>query len=244
MADNKLNLLGTGKFNMMQLTSDAYANYLHFSGVNNYVNLSSTPDYTGKKKLSFYAYLYSDISAGDSGLGAYVCYWDNSSSDPGHTDELTVMFQYYNNHLILQAVVQGTNVNNNKIIANMDSYKGQTIFVEIVKDTGSVTSISINGVSKSLSNGTVLSYGDYHFIGPNGFNSTTLHSILLWDIKLYDETSGETLTHWWKGYPNGNTDNNAWKDQVGSINGTITGTPFGVTSSSNYLLLNYALTTP
>ena len=98
-------------------------------------------------------------------------------------------------------------------IYNIDSYIGVNTNIEIVKGTGSITSVKANNNTlTTLYSGSVVydTGGSFSYAGGNGGAS-------IWNLEIVG-------SHKWIGYPYGNT-NAAWVDTIGSIDGTVTGSP-------------------
>jgi len=87
-----------------------------------------------------------------------------------------------------------------------------TVFsLEIIKGTGSITSVKFNG-------NTLTNLGGFVSQGPS--NQQKFYGsdhVSIWNLEIVGQNK-------WIGYPYGNT-NGAWVDTIGSINGTISGTP-------------------
>ena len=194
-----------------------------WDGVDDYIILSSTPDFYGNKKLEFNLNIDTNIPDSSTlfGANAWICMFDVNNS----TDQLRVGLYTTSTDVYLRVYVHGLQAPTNNKYIDITSYKGQNILVEIIKSTSSITSIKINGDSKSLNTLNDNVTGNRRWIGPIGFAGTTVPTFLLWDIKLYDDPSGDnTLLNHWKGYPDGNT-STAWVDLVGGNDGTVMGSP-------------------
>ena len=190
------------------------------------VNFSTYPDILGNKKATFYITINSNMPEPPEGKPANVFNFGNNVSS---TDMFQVGVYRSGSNFYIMSQTHTANVG--KKTDNISSLLDQEIFVEIIKSAGVVTSISINDNSRTLT-----TYNDYAYnaagklIGPQLFAfSPPVDNIIFRDIKIYDDPAGtNTLTHWWAGYPAGNT-NTAWLDLVGAINGSVAGTP-GVTT--------------
>ena len=111
--------------------------------------------------------------------------------------------------------VKGNSTNPSPVVRpyyTIDSYLGQNISLEIVKGTGSVTSVKIN-------NNTLTAKGNGFFSGTdlNFKEFVGLNGMSIWNLEIVGN-------HKWIGYPYGNT-NGAWADTIGINNGTVTGSP-------------------
>lgn len=181
---------------------------LDFDGVDDHVRLSSMPDLTGSKTISFKLYMPSTSPSKDEGV-----LWFFPTG--GNSDNFCVYYNNANNDLIFQ-VTTTTTTNYN---LDYDSYSGQILNIVVVKTAGALSSITINGQSISLTPGTISTTfsNNTALIGSYSLISTQYWSGLIWDINIDD-------SHTYDGYPNGNQDS-AWGDGIGSIDGTVYGSP-------------------
>ena len=103
--------------------------------------------------------------------------------------------------------------------------------IEVDKREFYLNYVKVNGVTQTLT-ATSNSYSNPiagwqlgnkdNTIGPN-----TLSKASIWDLEVYDtSTAGSPLIHYWKGYPNGNTDG-AWTDDVSTWDGDVITTAGG-----------------
>jgi hypothetical protein len=94
---------------------------------------------------------------------------------------------------------------------NINSYINQIVNLEIIKTTGSITSVKMNTNTLSPTTG---------FFDPSNITMkefSGVNNFSLWNLEIAGN-------HKWIGYPYGNT-NGAWADTIGTNHGTITGTP-------------------
>lgn len=102
----------------------------------------------------------------------------------------------------------------------------QILNCEIYKNYSgdNISYFKINGIAQTEGTLGVSAAGTYNGvgIGLSGYSFSawttdlsTLGDATIWDVKMI-EASTNTLLHYWKGYPEGNTVS-AWKDQVGSL---------------------------
>jgi len=87
---------------------------------------------------------------------------------------------------------------------------------EVNKTTNSIDSFYINGQEQTP--GSPITFNSFNSTWIIGGSGANLKNATVWDIKIYDTSTGlpGTLTHYWKGYPNGDT-SIAWKDLAGSF---------------------------
>lgn len=98
-------------------------------------------------------------------------------------------------------------------IYDINDYIGINTNIEIIKGASSITSIKANNNTlTTLYSGTVVynTAGTLSYSGGNGGAS-------IWNLEIVG-------SHKWIGYPYGNQDS-AWVDIIGSIDGTVTGSP-------------------
>lgn len=192
-----------------------------WDGVNDLVTLSSIPDVTGDKTLTFNAYIKSSAPTGGT---VRVL----SAVDDQNDCFCVSMFRQdggvFGDFLIMVAV-DSTAIYGRS--TNLASYFNRDIEISVVKSAGAFVSISIDGTPLTfVADGVIaLTYPDQSYIGALNDNGTLFYSNsdevgYFWDVRLYD---GATLTHEWLGYP-GNI-NPSWEDSVGTIDGTLSGTP-------------------
>ncbi len=99
---------------------------------------------------------------------------------------------------------------------------GRIMDIKVHRTSGDVYSLTVDGVSKSLTEGTQTAGGwstGSHFGAREG-SSRFLTKATMWNIYL----SADAAESFWYGYPDGNT-NGAWLDQISSKNGTVSGSP-------------------
>ncbi len=100
---------------------------------------------------------------------------------------------------------------------------GKILNCSLEKSRSSIDSFSIDGDIQ-----TPIYSGFWGAGGPGGINIAkgnlaNLQNATVWDVKIYDtSTGGSPLIHSWKGYPAGNTDS-AWVDDVSTLDGDLTG---------------------
>lgn len=195
------NAIGIPFFNTDNEVSTIYG-LLNFDDIDDYVGLSSIPDVTGTKTISFSLYIHPDQY-----VALDIMVFSNGSSDWVRI--------YFDGTDGIRARTNYDGTNNSKRI-DISSLKGQVLDFVITKTTSSIDTFTVNGSSAYttdvLGNNTEPLQA---FIGKatgNGYDY-----ILIWDININDE-------HAWAGQPDGNQDS-AWVDTIGSIDGTVNGTP-------------------
>jgi len=192
-----------------------------WDGFNDYISFAADPSVTGSKKMEFYIKI--DANIPDTvALNADIFLFEQTQVD---IFKAGLYVTGSGSSVSLEAITN-TSAPFNDGAANLTAYKGQEILVEITKSTNSILSIKVNGTPQSLSAvQNVWSNFPKYQIGPKNYAASTVPTFLLRDLKLYtDPSTSNTLTHHWKGYPDGNLAS-AWVDQVGSINGTVFGSP-------------------
>jgi len=174
------------------------------------------PDMSGNKTIKFSMWLDTSIYTEHSSFGAGIVDWAVEDSSDYFAATL------YNSQMRFYCGVPG-----NTYIDINNSHINKILNIEVGKSTnvadGSINYVKINGVEQSFNYLSGLGRGGTQSdIGR--FSSAVLYSAAVWDIKISD-TDTEALEHYWKGYPNGNT-NTAWEDLVdASFNGFINGDP-------------------
>jgi hypothetical protein len=190
------------------IESEAVTELLDFDGIDDYVELDSIPDITGNKTVSFKLFLPLAIPSTTKGI---IDLWAGGTAG---------------DHLMVYAAGGGTprlffqvsNISSNNFTIDYASISNQELDIVMVKTAGVVSSVTINGVPQVTSSvgsttgqgitatiGRVISFGNLYYDG------------LIWDLDINSE-------HQYVGYPAGNLDP-AWADTIGSINGTVYGSP-------------------
>lgn len=203
-----------------------------WDGYDDVVNLDSVPTVTGDKAVEFYVKIDPNMATTAEAGGAYPAEVLMFVQSPGSSvDCLGIWIENTGSAFYIHAHSFAQTSTNNKRTGDITSIvnEDKEILVRIVKTTNTTTSISIDGDSQSLFNSTNFGFGgiERRRIGPLIYtlNPSGVDTFLLRDIKVYDDPSGtNTLTNHWKGWPAGNTDA-AWEDLVGSIDGTVSGSP-------------------
>lgn len=189
---------------------------LDFDGVDDYVELSTTPDVTGNKTISFNAYITSSNISN--------CFMINFVSS------LTDGFVVSLNSNLLR--FSPSNDPADCWTIRTDSLVNTFLNIVVTKGVGEITSITINGVSYTDygTGGYGLGTGG-NYIGAfaGGF---TLSDAYVWNINVNND-------HLFIGFPNGNT-NSAWDDTIGSITATVNGTPSVTTLIDQATGITYA----
>lgn len=180
---------------------------LDFDGLNDYVELTSTPDASGSKVLTFSLNLNKVTGfptvANGSGL---ICFNVSSSS------EYICIFLKGDEFLVYVSALPLVNTR----YTIPTSILNKPIEVILTKTATAITSFSVDGINlvgTSDVPGTNFST-NYKYIGTDG--TIELEDAQIWDINLNDE-------HFWAGNPEGNLDS-SWVDST-YVNSTIIGSP-------------------
>lgn len=194
-----------------------------WDGVDDYVSFASDPSVSGSKKIEFYLKIDSNFPSDltISNQNADIIRFEKDQND------ILKLGLYPNSGNIAMDIIVNTSSSLGKSI-DLTAYKGQEILIEVIKSTNSVVSAKINGNTQTLNNlNNIWSGFPRYQIGPRGFSPTSVSTFLVWDIKLYtDPDTTNTLMHHWAGYGYPlSSINNSWIDQVGSLDGTVYGSP-------------------
>jgi hypothetical protein len=209
---------------------------LNFDGVDDYVEMSSTPDVTGSKFIEFNVY----ISSTESGSQSFV--FKSSSLDfirvniqSGASASMGIMALY-------DGVTNGFNQYDNFA----SNYLDKISTIRINKTTGAITSATIDGNTLSINSSfPFIDFDNQAVIGRNSRNAGATISYfdangacLLWNLNINNE-------HYWLGRPNGNLDQ-AWLDAITTCiavpNSGATGTSDWINPASG-IAENWAITT-
>lgn len=177
---------------------------------NSHVELSSIPDVTGAKTISFNIYL---ISNGDESV--LISILDD------FTDFFVVSCEYGVSDVTVY--IYTGNESNSSGLAYFtlgSEYIEEQLDVAVVKTAGGVSSVTINGLPISLTNDFGFASNNAQaYIGAFYASSllTEFDGFLIWDIDI-------NSSHQYPAQPLGNQDS-AWIDTIGSINGTVNGSP-------------------
>jgi len=179
---------------------------LDFDGVDDCVELSSMPDITGDKIISFSLQLPESASPPDQTLLMFSPTADDSD-----------VFRLYGtgDKLVFMSTISESASNN--FALDYADLSGRPVDIVVTKTTGSIVSVYVDGISQ-------ISTGDYTKIGSidtayigRGYILAQYYKGLIWDININN-------THAWDGHSDGNTDA-AWVDTIGDINGVVNGSP-------------------
>lgn len=177
---------------------------MDFDGSNDFISLSSVPDVTGSKTISFkFRVDTTPAIAGyiiQFGTGTDYCNVAYSSTDK----------------LVVQC--SGTDTGSTDLNITL----GQIYEIQITKTTGTTTAIELDGVPQVVG-GSVISAGPTtgDTIGNLG-GSSRYHDGVVYNVLI-------ASTHQWNGTGVNANQNSAWEDQIGAIDGTVNGTPTTVT---------------
>lgn len=180
---------------------------LDFDGVNDYVQIggvSTGPVVTGNRTLTFKLYIKSIPSSDE-----IVCHFN-----AGNVNDLLSIHLDSSGYMV---VSRSGNTSSGGRRVDISGLLNKELLVIVTKASGSISSISINGTDNSISATTYTPYnGSVAYIG-SGTASNYLGVAYIWDINLNSE-------HSYSGHPDGNLDS-AWEDNIGSIDGTVNGSP-------------------
>jgi hypothetical protein len=199
---------------------------LNFDGIDDSVTIGGTGlSLAGDKKITFYLYLTTDSFPTILPLTPLLVIGENP------IDNIVIKFD--GNNIVIATSAGDSNVYD---ITGIDN---TVLFCEIIKSTDSVDSFFINNIEQSSSGTHGIIGGES--VGNGIFGSdvigTFFDSGYIWDVRVYNNPlTTNTLTNQWLGYPDGNLDT-AWEDLVGSIDGTVNGTPSttSISSTINFL---------
>jgi hypothetical protein len=190
---------------------------------NEYVSFSTLPNLDQKITATFKMYLdkesgYSTATGAGQTLFAFY--------NPTGTDRFIGCGLNGSNFIAYSDIALG-----GYITVPLINYGNQVVEVEIIKELdGSfydITSVKFNGVSQTLTDGTPFSTTTQRsYVGAwdiSANNTTLLSDATIWDLKLYD--ASDVLIHHWAGYGSDANLDSAWVDQIGNIDGTVSGTP-------------------
>jgi hypothetical protein len=190
---------------------------LDFDGIDDYIGFNSVPDVTGTKTISFDCY-FPELATG-SGQNMII------NIEDGTSDFLTVYFGVsFSNEILFEFVCSDSALGSHSTILD-SSNKGKILHIVVNKTVGNIDSIYINDVLQSgynITEGFTSGQGAFEigrlYLGEEDIlYSEASEHCYIWNININDE-------HLYLGIPNGNTDE-AWIDQIGSINGTVYGSP-------------------
>lgn len=183
------------------VTKEAVPDKIDFLNVgSDNVTFGSLPDITGTKTIK--ARIYIKDSSSSFSLGF---------SPASGTDYLRIDWTTAED--VFKTFMVEVNYTANRRVYNLtnEGVLGTAFSLEIVKGAGTISSVKFNGIE-----GTDL--GGYLQFGPQALSRVRggNHSSI-WNLEIVG-------THKWIGFPYGNT-NGAWVDTIGSIDGTVNGTP-------------------
>jgi hypothetical protein len=163
------------------------------------ITFSSLPDITGSKTIKARMYLQ-DI-ASDFSLA-----WSPASGN----DYLRIDYGTGEFGVTLMVEVNYS-ANRRQYDLAAEGVLGVPFSLEIIKGTGTISSVKFNGI-EGTNLGSSLQFGPQAFSRIRGGDHSSI-----WNLEIVG-------SHKWIGYPYGNTDA-AWVDTIGSINGTVSGSP-------------------
>lgn len=203
-------------------TTQTISGLLDFDGTDDRITFGSHPDVSGSKIISFKAYLPST----SSGNGPLFIFKDSN------TDFIRFELSTEGDLFI--------NTNNTNIYSYSDSSLiDNVVEVEITKTTGVLSNLSINRVDVSFSTiVTATSPDDGDYIGyesRSGGAATEYYYGRIWDLNINYE-------HRYDGQPYADQDS-AWIDRVGTLDGTVNGTPSTTSVSNSFVFIEESIGT-
>ena len=208
------NISGLYGNNKLKLGGNILTGLLDFTGPigdggnDAYIDFSSLPDVTGEKTITFNMYLDSSPNI----IVPWINMRTSGSIDCLRMESVKTSYPLDSGYVLEIGVSDASS----KRYDLMPHIK-QILNCEIKKTDGSISYFKINENAQTYSIGGSYSNSSEDYIGRSATVRRINHGAI-WDIKIYDESL--VLEHYWKGYPNGNTDA-AWVDQVGSIDGEL-----------------------
>lgn len=203
-------------FTDFPVTNNVCIDVLNFDGINDIVIFSSVPVITGDKIITIHSYLTQESGYGTASVGEGIL-----ALIPGALAHDYLLITLRDNQFRIY-VTDNDNVSNKYFL--LTGLGNQYLEIIITKTTSSVISVEINGNIIALNNIDALGMGaQWKQIGQVA-GGDLLDDCYLWDISI--ENAG-VETHHWRGYPDGAL-SSAWEDQIGSIDGTVFGTPTGI----------------
>ena len=183
-----------------------------FDGVNDTVLLSGVPEFTGNKIIEFCCFLPSAQDYTGTNNDVLMHFRNGTDSDYFAAYMLDI-----GAGSLMNIQVSVTATNNRRI--DVTPYIGAPLHVEVSKGAETINYIKFNGNLVTGASGSGMGFSNTRNIGYTTGSGTAGYYFYgsIWDIILQG-------VHWWKGYPAGNTDA-AWVDQIGAIDGTVSGSP-------------------
>lgn len=187
---------GTITYNVLDFDSSVYIDFI-WKDVSSHINYD--------KKVTFKLWLDNSVYSTTNNNICQLLGEDTTSSD-----KLDIRLD---GSLIDVYADSGIGVVNRYAIG--EDYNNQVLDIEVNKSFNNIDSFKINGVTQTPLD--TISFFVSLFNWQIGY---LLKNATVWDFKIYDTSSAGELIHYWKGYPDGNTDA-AWADQQGTADGSI-----------------------
>ncbi len=212
-----INFSGVGPKVLSPQAASNVLGLMNFDGANDYISLSADldTDIEGSKTITFNCYLLTNADNGFYTIFAF------KSTD---VDDYLALIYSPGQQLLGTRVTQTSGGGRQYDIS---AYHDQALACEIIKTDGGITSLKLNGVTITPTFNLSLTAPASSNIGFYDGQAQYGKFMTLWNLVI--ATTGGADLHEWIGYPAGNTDA-AWADQVGSINGTVNGSPTIFTS--------------
>jgi hypothetical protein len=192
-----------------------YTDVLNFDG-SSFVYFAQEPSIIEDKTIFFKLYLNSDTI--ETTFAAIVSF--------SHVSDRSDQFMVYTAPSDRIYIVPSNDINDGKYIST-SGLGGRVSTWEISKSTGQINYLKINGNNIELN--TAISnfmQPDVPGIGRRKLSGTNINAFkdgYIFDVVIKDGNDGTgAILHQWNGRPNGN-ENNSWIDQVGAIDGSVTG---------------------
>jgi hypothetical protein len=195
-----------------------------------YVTLSSSPDPTGVKSLTFKLYM-------KRVYGAYDTLLTFRDTDPADFIRVTLVGSEI-------GIYRSNTVSQTTNLFDITGILNEVVDIKIIKYDTQNADFYINDVQQTptgTDQGTAENQGGK--IGGRIFGGSNLSNAYIWDISMYDDPLGaNTLVHNWDGTGSSANADSAWVDTVGSINGTVFDSPGVInvyTIGEAYTVINF-----
>jgi hypothetical protein len=196
--------------NNIQVGTETVSGLMEFDGVDDEVVFSGTPDITGNRTVSFKLYIKDVMD------GGHILYIGDSGSQCLSVRVLSNTLRAYALRDSTSHTIRSYNVDYTSP-SPPDLETGVIYNIQITKTSTDITSFVVNGVDNSTSFPTSQNISSTGFsIGSIGGTNLN-NNFHIWDINIDGN-------HAYTGQPNGNQDS-AWVDTIGSIDGTVNGSP-------------------
>ena len=184
---------------------------LAFDGVDDEVVFDEVPDVEGDVRITFKYYLRSS-----NGIGSMIYAHDSTGDGISISRNQGIINAFAG--FAPWCVASDSGMAKLKWYDTIGEYE-----IEFIKSTRKAEILKVNDDESGpenycLGNSNLSCFS----IGSENNGYSFIENSCIYDIRIYDEN--DVLIHYWKGYPNGNT-NAAWEDLVGNIDGTVYGSP-------------------